>query len=134
MAYRHNLRIREMASKHAMLFLAMWFLLISKYISLENEHMLQFYISILHFHHKSNGSTWKYTLKFVGKNLEITGKLPKLEIGEFKFAKALGRACQIDAAVLLWMSAYMIWRLTWIFYTDIYSLEFSAKWLLLVLS
>lgn len=58
-------------------------------------------LHVLHFLQENNGSTLKCTFKFVEGNLEITGKLPKLEIGEMKFKKAFSRAYQVSAAVLL---------------------------------
>lgn len=70
--------------------------------------MVGFSISVSHFHQENNGNTWKYTLKFVERTLEITVKLPELEIGEIKLGKALSRACHINADVLLWMSVYII--------------------------
>lgn len=58
-------------------------------------------LHVLHFLQENKGSTLKCTFKFVEGNLEITGKLPKLEIGEMKFKKAFSRAYQVSAAVLL---------------------------------
>ena len=49
--------------------------------------MLGFCISVSHFHQENNSDTLKYTLKFVERNLEITVKLPELEIGEIKLEK-----------------------------------------------
>ena len=89
--------------------------------------MLVFCISVSRFHQENNGNTWKYTLKFVERNLDIIVKLPELEIGEIKLEKALSRACHINADVLLWMSVCIIWRLRWLFSTDVYSLKLSAK-------
>ena len=89
--------------------------------------MLVFCISVSRFHQENNGNTWKYTLKFVERNLDIIVKLPELEIGEIKLEKALSRACHINADVLLWMSVCIIWRLRLLFSTDVYSLKLSAK-------
>lgn len=45
--------------------------------------MLGFCIFVSHFHQENNSDTWK----FVERNLEITVKLPELEIGEIKLEK-----------------------------------------------
>lgn len=89
--------------------------------------MLGFCISVSHFHQENNSDTWKYTLKFVERNLEITVKLPELEIGEIKLEKTLSRAYHINADVLLWLSVYIIWRLRRIYSADVYSLKLSAR-------
>lgn len=86
-------------------------------------------VSVLYFLQENNGSKWKYTVKFVERNLEIISILPKLEIGEIEIES---RAYQVSAVARLWMFAYMVWKLRWIIYTDIYSLEFYAKLLSLL--
>lgn len=134
---RVQTQFKERISKYAMLFLSVFFAISKVYFWGQRRGggewggsiCLNFIVSVLHFLQENNSSKWKYTVKYVERNLEIISKLPKLEIGEIKIES---RAYQVSAAAKLWMFAYMVWRLRWIIYTDVYSLEFYAKLLLLL--